>query len=66
MNVAEAFKQRDEEAQLPKAELKLLDMIITGDQFQIRAVTQVSDRIFATASENDYVRLYQYDEQQKQ
>ena len=63
-NVHESF--RDTEAVDQKGELKLLDMIITGDPFAIRAVTQVSEKIFATATENDYVRLHAFDENLKQ
>ena len=42
-NLMEAFKVDDEEAQLPKAQLNLLDMILTEEPHMIRQMTQVGE-----------------------
>lgn len=43
MNVMEAFQIEDAESSLPKAELMLLDMILTGDPYSVRQMTQVGE-----------------------
>ena len=65
-NLMSAFAVQDEEAKLPKAELKLLDMILTQDKCSIRSCKLVGDQTFAVATELDKVHIFRYDELQKQ
>ena len=43
MNLNQAFSVQDEEAKLPKAELRLLDIILTNDKCSVRSCKLVGE-----------------------
>ena len=46
---------------MPKAELRLIDMILTQEAYSVRQVTQVGLDTFAICTENNKVQIYKHD-----
>ena len=62
LNIGEAFSIEDDAP--PKAELKLIDMILTEEPFQIRQMKKIGDGgIFALCSEADTLQIVKHDPQ---
>ena len=59
-NFDKAFKENNPEKPLPKAELKLVDMVLTGDPFVQRGFRSLAPDLFVSCSEGNKVQAWHF------
>jgi hypothetical protein len=59
-NFENAFRENDPEKPLPQAELKLVDMVLTGDPFVQRGFRSLAPDLFVSCSEGNKVQAWHF------
>ena len=64
-NIEAAFANADDAETLQTAQLTLVDMILTGEPYSVRQVTQVGEQSFAYCTENNKVQIVRHNPELK-